>query len=419
MMHVCAKSASPGQGSLSSDVSSNPPFTPTEAGFAQFRGLSETSRALTYATSLDEVIRLTVERSAELLHAQAALLMLPDSDGRLHVRGAHGVGGTLLDRFSAPMGGELLERLRGLLSVQEDCFIAVPLIVSGEVIGVLATATSHPFTEADEWLLSALADHSAVAVENARQMGEVRVEMEGRLRANEGAMNAKDRALETLAHDIRTPLGAIDGYCSILEEGMQGPINDRQRDTLHRVRMSGRHLLSLLDTVMDMARIDAGVIRFSPEPTPLSAIAREAVQLAEPSATQKLQSIKLDVQSDTTVNVDPARLRQVLINLIGNAVKFTPRNGRIVVTVSQNDSGEGCCGEVRVTDTGPGIAPSEQAAVFEPYYRSEETAHAPGVGLGLAISHGLLKQMNGELRLVSELGAGATFIVRLPITMTT
>jgi signal transduction histidine kinase len=105
----------------------------------------------------------------------------------------------------------------------------------------------------------------------------------------------------------------------------------------------------------------------------------------------------------------------VLINLIGNAVKFTPRNGRIVVTVSQNDSGEGCCGEVRVTDTGPGIAASEQAAVFEPYYRSEETAHAPGVGLGLAISHGLLKQMNGELKLVSELGAGATFIVRLPI----
>jgi signal transduction histidine kinase len=414
MTRVCGRLQLRAQVSLSSNPSAPTPST-AETGLAQFRGLTETSRALTYATSLDDVTRLTVQRSATLLHASAAVLMLPDSDGSLRVRGAHGVDVELLDRFSAPLGDELLERLRGLLSVNEDCFIAVPLIVGGQVTGILATAGPQPFTEADEWLLSALADHSAVAVENARQIGEVRVEMEGRLRANEGAMNAKDRALETLAHDIRTPLGAIEGYCGILEEGMQGPVNDRQRDTLGRIRMSGRHLLSLLDTVMDMARIEAGVIRFSPEPTRLSAIAREAVQLAEPSATSKLQTIEIDVQSDATVNVDPARLRQILINLIGNAVKFTPRNGRITVTVAQTESGSTCCGEVTVTDTGPGIAASEQAAVFEPYYRSEGTAHAPGVGLGLAISHGLLKQMHGELSLTSELGAGATFIVRLPI----
>jgi signal transduction histidine kinase len=108
-------------------------------------------------------------------------------------------------------------------------------------------------------------------------------------------------------------------------------------------------------------------------------------------------------------------VRQVLVNLVGNAVKFTPQDGSITVTVARHDADGAAWGEVRVADTGPGIAEAERAAIFEPYYRSEGTATAPGVGLGLAISHALVTQMKGALSIESEPGAGTTFILRLPL----
>ena len=385
---------------------------PADSEVGRLRRLSEIGRALTYATSLDQVARLTVERGAELLEATAAVLMLPDAGGLLHVRAAHGIDEERIARFRAPLTDEVIGRLQGLLAVPDDSFIAVPLVVGGAVTGIVAVALSHDATAADEWLLSALADQAAVALENARLGGEVRLEMEDRLRATEGATNAKDRALSTLAHDIRSPLGAIDGYCANFEEEIYGPVNDRQREVLRRVRMSGRHLLSLLDTVMDMARFNAGVAAVKAEPVHLTEVAREAVQILGPAAEAKFQTLRLDSAADAIVSADGARLRQVLVNLIGNAVKFTPQEGSITVTTTVRMIEGVPWGEIRVTDTGPGIAKSEQAAIFEPYYRSEGTALLPGVGLGLAISHALVKQMGGEMELESEVGVGSSFAVR-------
>ncbi|MBW3572087.1 MAG: GAF domain-containing protein [Gemmatimonadetes bacterium] len=396
-------------------MSTAPAFDAVDPAFAQLRRLTEISRALTYTTSLEQVTRLTVERGAELLDAQAAVLMLPDAEGLLHVRAAHGVAEELVARFRAPLNDEVLGRLQGLLGVPDDCFIAVPLVVGGAVTGLVAVATRQPSTAADESLLSALADQAAVALENARLGGEVRVEMEDRLRASEGATSAKDRALATLAHDIRSPLGAIQGYCELLEDEIYGPVNDRQREALGRVRMSGRHLLSLLDNVMDMARISAGVVQVSAEPVALPDVARDAVHMLIPAADAKLQTLQLGRMAPATVTADHARVRQILVNLIGNAVKFTPQDGSICVSTAVLARGDAHWGEVRVADSGPGIAPAEQSAIFQPYYRSEGTAHAPGVGLGLAISRALVEQMGGELDLESEPGAGSTFIIRLPL----
>ena len=390
-------------------------FETAGPGFAQLRRLTEISRALTYTTSLEQVTRLTVERGAELLGAQAAVLMLPDAEGLLHVRAAHGIDEERVARFRAPLNDEVVERLQGLLAVPDDCFIAVPLVVGGAVTGLVAVATRQPSTPADESLLSALADQAAVALENARVGGEVRVEMEDRLRAVEGATTAKDRALSTLAHDIRTPLGAIEGYCTNLEEEIYGPVNDRQREMLGRVRMSGRHLLSLLDNVMDMARLNAGVLRVTAEPVHLADVAREAVHMLIPAAAARLQTLQMGTLDDAVVTADHARVRQILVNLIGNAVKFTPQDGSIEVTTAVRTSGGAAWGEIRVADTGPGIAEAEQAAIFEPYYRSEGTSESPGVGLGLAISRALVEQMGGEMRLESEPGAGAAFIIRFPL----
>lgn len=390
-------------------------FSTTDREFAKLRRLTEISRALTYTTSLEQVTRLTVERGADLLDASAAVLMLADAEGLLQVRAAHGIGDERVARFGAPMTDEVIQRLEGLFGVSDDRLIAVPLVVGGAVTGLLAVATQEPFTDTDESLLSSLADHAAVALENARLGGEVRLDMEGRLRASEGATSAKDRALATLAHDIRAPLGAIDGYCELMQDEIYGPVTDRQRESLGRIRMSGRHLLSLLDNVMDIARLNAGAIRLEAEPVRLLQVAGEAVQMLGPAADARLQTLDLRGESNVVVVGDHARLRQVLVNLIGNAVKFTPLDGAITVTVAEETRSGATFGEIRVADTGPGIPEAERVVIFEPYYRSEGTVEAPGVGLGLAISHGLVREMGGELQVESAPGVGSTFIVRLPV----
>ena len=140
--------------------------------------------------------------------------------------------------------------------------------------------------------------------------------------------------------------------------------------------------------------------------------------LGRTTATAKRQTLRLgSVAEHLVVTGDHARLRQVLVNLIGNAVKFTPAGGSIGVTTSTIGAGDSGWGEVRVTDSGPGIAEAEQAAIFEPYYRSEGTAAVPGVGLGLAISRALVKQMGGEMLLQSQVGTGSAFAIRLPLKL--
>jgi phosphoserine phosphatase RsbU/P len=387
------------------------PLGPVDPEFAQLRRLTEISRALTYTTSLEQVTRLTVERGAELVDATAAVLMLADAEGLMQVRAAHGIAEERVTGIGAPATDEVMERLQGLFSVADDCLIAVPLVVGGAVTGLLAVALERPSTATDESMLSSLADHAAVALESARLGGEVRMAMEDRLRASEGA----DRALATLAHDIRTPLGAIDGYCQIMEDGIYGPVSDRQREALSRVRMSGRHLLSLLDNVMDMARLNVGGVRTCPGPVRPLEVAREALHMLLPTADARLQTLQLGRSDDVVVTGDHAIMRQVVVNLIGNAVKFTPRDGSITVTVSEGALDGVAFGEIRVSDTGPGIPEAERAAIFEPYYRSEETAGAPGVGLGLAISQELVRQMGGELLVESEVGVGSSFLLRLPL----
>lgn len=389
--------------------------TRSEPNIQQLRMLTEISRALTYTTSLEQVAKLAVERGAALLDASAAVIMLPDADDALQVRAVHGVPEERLTRSDAAVGAGMMERLPAVLGVPGDRLLGVPLVAGGAVTGLIAVALAEPATPAEEWLLSALADQTAVALEQARLGGEVRLEMESRLRASEGATGVKDRALATLAHDIRSPLGGIDGYCSNMEDGIYGPLTPEQRKVLGRIRMSGRHLLSLLDNVMDMARLNAGVVALRTDVVRLADVVREAADILAPAAAAKLQSLTVTVQSRPVINGDAARLRQVLVNLVGNAVKFTPQGGTISVSISELHERDGRVAELRVTDTGPGIAAAEQAAIFEAYYRSDTAALLPGVGLGLAISRGLVEQMGGALAVESEIGRGSSFLIRFSL----
>jgi signal transduction histidine kinase len=229
------------------------------------------------------------------------------------------------------------------------------------------------------------------------------------------ADDAKDRALATLSHDLRSPLNAIDSYAELMEMQIFGPVTDRQREALGRIRLSGRHLLAVLENVLEMARIGAGVVRVHAGTVRLADVMHEAAMLVRHSATAKSQTLEIESGPQIVVSADPDRLRQVLINLVGNAIKYTPTGGSIRLRTATRQIGERRWGEVSVTDSGPGIPADKREAIFEPYYRiASSEADAPeGAGLGLAISRELVRQMGGDIQVESAPGGGSTFSIRL------
>jgi phosphoserine phosphatase RsbU/P len=394
------------------------PRSTEQARFEQIRALTEVSRALTCATSTEQVLRLAVERAAELLRADSAILMLADDDGLLRVRATHGVTDERVTEFSEPLAETLVRRLEGLFDyVPEHSFLSVPLVAQGRVTGLLAAvrADGQPCTEADEWLLSALADQAAVALENARLAGEVRREVEERVRATALATEASRRALSTLGHDLRSPLTAIDAYAALMEEGLYGPLSDRQLEVLGRIRMSGRHLLGVLENVLEMARLHAGVVQIALTDVRVTDVLEEAVQMAQPWAAQRQQRLSIDGAPELMVRAEPSRFRQALLNVLNNAVKFTPVGGTVRVTTSFQERDGVMWVAVAVTDNGPGIDPDLREAIFEPYVRAAGAESVTGAGLGLSIAREVMRQMGGDIVVDSELGRGATFTIVLPV----
>jgi signal transduction histidine kinase len=388
----------------------------------QLRKLTEISRALTYTRTMDEVLRLAADRTAELLEADRGLVMLADENGLLRVRASNGVEETALRRYGDLADETLIRRLQGLLGeYRPECFMGVPLVARGMVMGLLAVVRpdAAPFHDDDEWLLSAAADPVAVALENARLEEEVRRERDGRARAVQGAGEAdeaNDRALATLSHDLRAPLNAIDSYAELIEMEILGSVSDRQREALGRIRMSGRHLLAVLENVLEMTRLSAGVIRIHAGSVAASTVIEEAVLMVHPGAAQRNQSLVTRDVAEMTLEADPDRLRQVLVNLLGNAIKYTSPGGSIRIGTSAREEDGLHWGAIAIADTGPGIPAEKLAAIFQPYYRLPGAeADAPeGVGLGLAISRELIRKMGGDIEVESELGHGCVFTVRLP-----
>jgi phosphoserine phosphatase RsbU/P len=387
--------------------------------FEQLRRLTEISRALTYTTSLEQVLSLAVDRAAQLLDAPQAVLMLTDTEGLLHVRAAHGIDEARVREFREPLDETVLHRLQGLLgAVDENRFLGVPLVVRGEVTGLLAVvrgAGADTLTGADEWVLSALADQAAVAIENARLAGEVRQQRRNRVEQVREASEAREKALSTLSHDLRTPLTAIDSYAELMEMGIYGAVADPQREALGRIRVSGRHLLAVLENVMEMARLSVGVIRLDEQELEVSNVVREAMSIIQPSAEAKEQSLTLNTSTDILVHADAARLRQVMVNLLANAIKYTARQGAISIEVATTEREGKKYARIDVSDNGVGIPEDETEAIFEPYYRRDATASEPGVGLGLSISREVIRRMGGDITVISQEGKGSIFTAWLSL----
>jgi signal transduction histidine kinase len=377
---------------------------------ARWRRLTAVSRAATTATTADDLLRLTVEQAADLLDAERAVVLLLNDDGVLDVRAAHGVAPELVERFRTAGGGPLDEtliaRLQGLLGPHDAAaFLGVPLVVRGGVIGLVAVcrATSALVTEDEEAMLSALADQMAAPLEVARLDGELR----------RGLRLAKDKALAALSHDLRTPLQAIVGFAQLVEEEVLGPVTAEQRGALARIRMSGGHLRSLQESMLEFARLGDGAAAPALGPVDVARVAADALAIVSEDA--RAHALGAQVAPGLVALADADRLRRVLINLLGNAVRYTPAGGRVTVRAARTGDARRPVA-VAVEDTGVGIAADQLEAVFEPYYRLPGAARmaAGGAGLGLAICRELVEQMGGTIVVASAEGAGSTFTVLLP-----
>jgi phosphoserine phosphatase RsbU/P len=390
------------------------PLAGTENRLERLRMLTEVSRALTYTTSIEEVLNLAVARTAQLMGADQALIMLTNAEGLLAVRAAHGVDEERMSAFREPLNESLVARLQGLLGYPSiDCFLSVPLVAQGEVTGLMAAVrlSGEPVTGDDEWLLSALADQTAVALENARLTRRILQGEEERGRAVE----AQGRAHATLSHELRAPLTAIHAYSALLLDGVLDPLTDRQREAIGRIRMSGEHLLAVIEDVLDMGRISAGAITLKIRDIPAAQVLDEAWQMLRPAASEKKHTLHSSPASDLVVRADPDRLRQALVNLIDNAIKYTPRGGTIEVSVSDGEWEGTRCAAIAVTDNGRGISASDLTTLFEPYERGGTAPQEVGLGLGLYISRRLVRQMHGEILVESQSSVGSTFTLLIPL----
>jgi signal transduction histidine kinase/CHASE3 domain sensor protein len=228
----------------------------------------------------------------------------------------------------------------------------------------------------------------------------------------ETASRAKSEFLAVMSHELRTPLAAIIGYEELLFDGITGPVNEGQRMQLARIKASATHLLSLIDEVLTLSRVEAGREVTHPERIPVLAALHEASMITEPLAHEK--GLTLDVtraSGELEVWADPTKLRQILLNLLTNAIKFTDA-GSVVLESRRADGAV----EIIVRDTGIGIAPADHDRVFDTFWQVEQksTRKVGGTGLGLSVSRRLARLMNGELTVQSALGEGSTFTLRLP-----
>jgi signal transduction histidine kinase len=289
--------------------------------------------------------------------------------------------------------------------------LAVPMVREGHLIGCLGVTRNHPgdFQAETIELLRTFATQSALAIQNARLFREI----EQKSRELEAASRHKSEFLANMSHELRTPLNAVIGFSEVLSERMFGELNEKQEEYLKDIYSSGQHLLSLINDILDLSKIEAGRMELEVADFSLPAAIDNALTLVRERASRR--RIVLGRVIDEPVGMirgDERKVKQVLLNLLSNALKFTPEGGRIDVRAAMTEG----VAEVSVADTGVGIAPEDQEAIFEEF-RQVGTADkkVEGTGLGLALSRKFIELHGGRIWVESEVGEGSTFSFRLPM----
>lgn len=289
--------------------------------------------------------------------------------------------------------------------------LAIPMLYQGKLVGVLDLQSReiNRFSDEDIRILKTLADQIAIAVRNSQLFEETNAALLQAERAN----SVKSAFLASMSHELRTPLNAIINFTKFVAKGAMGPVNEEQRETLNEVIDSAKHLLNLINDVLDMSKIEAGSLKLFIEPdVDLNAIMKTLVATGKTLLAGKPVDLRLEIETLLpTITGDRQRILQILLNILSNACKFTER-GHITILAQQIDD------EVlfAIEDTGPGIAPEDQPLVFEAFQQTATgLRQAGGTGLGMPISRSLVEAHGGRLWLESEPGKGSIFYVALPL----
>jgi len=362
----------------------------------KIRKLTEVARALTYATSLDEVFQLTVDRAADLLLADRALLIVANDDGLMEVRASRGIDVALAQRFHEPLSETLVARLAGFLEAPPERFLGVPLVSAGAVKGILVVIrpSTSVHAEQDEWLLSALADQAAVALEKERlnEVGEFREQLIG-----------------IVGHDLRNPLGVVLMASRLLvqREGLA----EQETELARKIARSATVALRLIDQLLDLTRSRlGGGIPIDPKRFDMNDVWRQLT--GENELTHPDRPMRVDVRGDLTGVWDRDRVYQLLANLVGNAVKHGEPRSPIELRI---DGGEKDL-VIEVANRGEPVPPATLPFIFDAF-RKGRTAHSsatPGLGLGLFIAQQIARAHGGSIDVSSSENDGTTFRVRLP-----
>lgn len=295
--------------------------------------------------------------------------------------------------------------------------LMIPLTVKGQVIGLLRVETwqdEYHYSIEETNLLTTLANQAAVSLENARLYQE-QLETADQLRELE---RLKSQFLANMSHELRTPLNSIIGFSRVIMKGIDGPITDLQQQDLSAIYNAGQHLLKMINDILDISKIDAGKMDLAFEEVTIGDIITSVVSTARGLVKDKpVQLVTAVADNIPIVNADPTRIRQVLLNLLSNATKFTDE-GTITVTAEKQINETGLPEVyISVTDTGIGIAPEDQRKLFEPFVQVDgsPTRSTGGTGLGLSITRMLVELHHGQIGLVSDIGKGSTFFFSLPL----
>jgi signal transduction histidine kinase len=426
----------------------------------------------TSPTDLDVVLQAIIDVAARLCDAEGILFQRRERDGMLATRVAHGEVHEILaayrraglDSFDSGIGVSISRQsisgraflegrtiaiddvanqdefpearqryerarddahFRTHTSVARRSQLAVPLLRAGESIGVLSMMTIdvRHFSEREIALLEAFADQAVIAIENVRLF----TELSEANRALGEASHHKSQFLANMSHELRTPLNAIIGYSEMLQEEAEDVGDEAYLPDLQRINSAGKHLLGLINDILDLSKIEAGRMDLYLETFEVRQMVRDVEAIVQPLVEKNGNTLVVECSDDIgSMHADQTKLRQVLFNLLSNAAKFTD-HGRIELRVAREDpspnplpcEGRGQGGGVTfaVTDTGIGMTEEQLSRLFEAFSQAEASTRSKygGTGLGLAISRHFCRLMGGDLTVESVYGQGSTFTARLPL----
>jgi signal transduction histidine kinase len=404
----------------------------------ELRALGEVTQAVNSTLDLETVLSTIVAKAVQLSNTDAGVIYVFDEhDQTLRVRATYGLSEELIAAIRDQPAAAASEALRQAIrdrqpqeiadildeppsSVREISMragfrarLVVPLVSSDRVVGALAIRRRQPgnFPKETIQLLQTFAAQSVLAIQNARLFREI----EDKSRQLAMASEHKSQFVSSVSHELRTPLNAIIGLTEMMVTNAARFGTEKAQEPLQRVHRAGTHLLGLINQVLDLSKIEAGKLELNPQSVQLAPLMDEVAGTARQLAQEKNNRLVVEVQENLgTITVDPMRLRQILLNLLSNACKFT-KEGEVRLQARKVADGRDWI-ELSVSDTGMGMTPQQQARLFEEFTQADATTaqRFGGTGLGLAITRKLARMMGGDVTVASELGKGSVFTVRLP-----